>query len=455
MIRSYYTLMLWDKIYNFFNKDIWHIDVSSIGRFKALIVKFLRLSYIIAREFYEGQISLTAASLVYTTLLSLVPLLAVSFSLLKAFGVHNQIAPYLSNFLAALGPNADEITQGLLGFVSKMKVGVLGSAGLILLIYTSVSLISKIEVAFNDIWTTKKHRGIISRFSNYLSILLIGPVLIFSALGITASISSATLVQKLLLLEPFGTTLYFIGKVLPYLFVCTAFTLMYLFLPSAKVKFKSALTGGFFAGILWETASWVFASFIVASSKYPAIYSGFAILIFFMIWMFITWIIVLIGAKISFYHQYPQSIVLQKEQILTGSRYREKLSLAIMFLIGYNFYHNRPPWDLDTLTGWLRVPLKTGRDVLAVLIRKGLIIETGNEPPSYLPAKDIETISLEEIIRSMRTAQEEVGTTIIPTALNEEAEKIINIVDNCIADALKTRNLKDLVVSAKHFFQTD
>ncbi len=444
--------MAWNKIHNYFTKDIWHIDITSTGKFKASSVKFLRLSYILARELYKGQISLIAASLVYTTLLSLVPLLAFSFSLLKAFGAHNQIAPYLSNFLEALGPSGADITRKILEFVSKMKVGVLGSAGLIILIYTSVSLISKIEVAFNDIWATNKHRGVIGRFSNYVSVLLIGPVLIFSALGITASISSAALVQQILQLEPFGSLLYFVGQVMPYLFVCTAFMVMYLFLPSAKVKFKSALTGALFAGVLWETASWAFASFIVTSSKYPAIYSGFAILILFMIWLYINWVIVLLGAYISFYHQYPQSIVLQKERMLTGDRITEKLSLLMMFLIGYNFYHNKTPWNLDTITGRLKIPLRTGRDILALLVRQGFIVETGGEPPSYLPAKALDTISLEEIIRPMRTVQEHVGTAMIPSGLNEEVERIISTVDDCIADALKSRNLKEVVLSARNVF---
>jgi membrane protein len=126
-----------------------------------------------------------------------------------------------------------------------------------------------------------------------------------------------------------------------------------------------------------------------------------------------------------------------------------------MFLIGYNFYHNKTPWNLDSITGRLQVPLGTGRDILALLVRQGLIVETGGEPPSYLPAKDLDTIALEEIIRAMRAVQDHMGAAMIPSGLNEEVERIISTVDDCIADALKSRNLKEVVLSARNVFPSD
>jgi len=436
------------RLNDFFVRELWEIDVKSLGRFRAFLVRTLRLLYVAALEFSEGQLVLRAMSLVYTTLLSFVPLLAVSFSVLKAFGVHNQIEPFLYNFLAPLGPNGDEITRKIIGFVEKMKVGVLGSIGLAMLIYTVISLIQKIEDAFNYIWRIRRPRSFARRFSDYMSVILIGPVLIFSAIGITASIMSTTLMQRLLSVEPFGTAVYVAGKVVPYIFVCAAFTFVYIFVPNTRVRFKSALVGGLFAGVLWETTGWVFASFVVSSTKYAAIYSGFAILILFMIWLYLSWLILLVGAEVSFYHQYPQFLTVKKEALILSNRLKEKLALMVMFLIGYNHYHNNPPWRLNSLIECLRLPVEPVQDILTFLGKRGFITETADDPPAYLPARDMEGIKLKDLLGSVREAEEDACLVERRFHSVSEVDRVIERVDDAIRTALGDETLKDLVLSS-------
>jgi len=143
---------------------------------------------ILVRDLVDGQLTLRAMSLVYTTLLSIVPLLALSFSVLKAFGVHNQIQPMLLRFLEPLGENGAEIAHNIIEFIQRMNVGVLGAVGLVLLLYTAISLMQKIEESLNYIWHVHRPRPLADRFSRYLSVLLVGPILVFSALGITATV---------------------------------------------------------------------------------------------------------------------------------------------------------------------------------------------------------------------------------------------------------------------------
>ncbi|UCF87528.1 MAG: YihY/virulence factor BrkB family protein [Nitrospiraceae bacterium] len=435
-----------EKIEDYFVRGIWSVDIHTLNSFRAFVIKTLRLLYVAVREFSEGHLTLRAMSLVYTTLLSLVPLLAVSFSVLKAFGVHNQIEPFLSNFLGALGPRGEEITQRIISFVENIKVGVLGTIGLSLLIYTVISLIQKIESAFNSIWKVQRPRSFARRFSDYMSIILIGPVLMFSAIGLTATIMSTTIVQTFIAIEPFGTVIYLAGKLVPYFFVCAAFTFIYSFIPNVKVKFGSALVGGLFAGVLWETTGWAFASFVVSSTKYTAIYSGFAILIMFMIWLYLNWLILLVGSKVSFYHQYPQFLTVKKETLLLSNRLKERLALLIMYLIGYNFYHNVHPWTLNSLITRLELPVEPVQDVLMALEKHGLILETGDDPPSYIPAKDIETIKVKELLNAIRAA-EEISYSIEHSFLSmREVDRVIGKVDNAIDGALGEESLKDLVV---------
>ncbi len=438
------------KLAGFLTKKVWEIDTGPLGSFKTFVVKLIRLLYVAIREFAEGQLTLRAMSLVYTTLLSIVPMLAISFSVLKAFGVHNELVePFLLKFLAPLGGKGEEITVQIISFVENMKVGVLGSLGLGLLLYTVVSVIQKVEKSFNYIWKIKRSRSLARRFSDYVSVLIIGPVFMFSAVSLTASFKSNAFVMKILSLEPFGSVFYFfIGKI-PYILVCSVFTFLYVFLPNTKVKFTSALVGGVLAGILWETAGWGFASFVVSSTKYTAIYSGFAIVLMFMIWLYVSWTILLVGAQVSFYHQYPRYLSAKKESLNLNNRLRERLVFMVMYLIGFNYYRNRAPWTLHSLVERLDLPLDPVNDTISLLERHSLILETGDDPPAYLPARDIETIPLKELMDAVRLVNSDTSVIALHLSPLPEVDHVMESVDSAIQESLHEKTLKDLVLSSE------
>ena len=164
-----------------FMKAVWDKSDTQTSTIQEKFISSLRISHLIIRDLIEGMLNLRAMSLVYTTILALVPLLAVSFSVLKGFGVHNQIEPLLLNFLLPLGDQGIEISAKIIGFVENTKAGVLGSLGLALLLYTVISLLQKIEQSFNYTWHVVELRSIGKRFSDYLTVVMVGPVLLFSA----------------------------------------------------------------------------------------------------------------------------------------------------------------------------------------------------------------------------------------------------------------------------------
>ncbi len=271
------------------------------------LFKALRVVYAAISDLTSGELSLRAMSLVYTTLLSIVPLLALSFSVLKAMGAHNEIEPFLFQFLAPLGDQGVGIGENIIGFIDNIKVGVLGSLGLGLLIYTVLSLVKKIENAFNMIWHVEATRSISERFSSYLSVILIGPVLMVSAVGLTATVMNSSVVSYFAAIEPFGSLIILATKLLPYIMVMGVFTFIYIFVPNTRVRLGSAMLGAVVAGFLWETSSLLFAAFVVASTKYTAIYSSFAVVIMLLIWLYINWLILLFGSSLAFYIQNPSA----------------------------------------------------------------------------------------------------------------------------------------------------
>ncbi len=385
---------------------IWKDDLHQLSPTRRLLVQTLRVLYVLLRDLLAGELNLRAMSLVYTTLLSLVPLLALSFSVLKGFGVHNQIQPLLYRFLEPLGPKGVELAGHVVNFVENVKVGVLGTLGLIFLIYTVLSLLQKIEAAFNYVWRVERLRSLGQRFSSYLSVVLIGPVLVFASAGMTATVMSHELVRALAEIEPFGTLLLAASKLLPYVLVALAFTIVYIFIPNTRVRMIPAAIGGLVAGFLWHTAFWAFAAFIASSTKYTAIYSGFAILVLLLIWLYVNWLVLLLGSQIAFYVQHPQYVTQQRVRLVLSNRLKEQLALAVMYEVGRNHHLSRAPWTLEALAERLRVPAEPLARLLGMLQATGYLAETADEPPAFLPARDIATIGLYELLSDVRRADE-------------------------------------------------
>ncbi len=200
------------------------------------LTRILRYPYALIRDITLGELTLRAMSLVYTTLLSIVPIIALSFSVLKGLGYHRELEPVLYSFLEPLGDRAYEITQQVMEFVDNVRGGVLGSISLIFLLYALISTVQKVEESFNFVWRVEQPRSIGRRFSEYLSVMVVGPAVIVAALGVIATIGSTSFVETLSHYRPFDTVLLVLGRITPYLLVSGVFTFMYGFVPNAKVR---------------------------------------------------------------------------------------------------------------------------------------------------------------------------------------------------------------------------
>jgi len=436
-------------IRNYLAEEIWKAEAETRSPAETYLVRALRWVYALVREVTEGGLNYRAMGLVYTTLLSLAPLLAVSFSVLKAFGVHNQLKPFLMEVLAPLGEKGAELTGTIIGFVENIQVGVLGAVGLAMLMYSVIALLEKIEDSFNQIWRTSEARGWIRRFSDYLSILLIGPVLIFSALGVTASMASTELVQKIIALEPFGTVYYLVGLIIPYVLIIAAFTFVYIFMPNTRVKFISALTGGICAGLAWKSVGWGFGAIFAESASYNAIYSGFAIVILFMIWLYLSWLILLLGGAISFYRQHPRYLRYKSRRPKLSHRQREYLGFLLMYLIGKSYYAGNPPWTLTALADAVSMPWEVVSQTLHVLRKGHFLVSMHTEQDSFLPARAPETIGLQEIYTSLRTF-DETDNTIIHTPQDAAGvDDVTARLEESALTLLKGMTLRDWVLRGK------
>ncbi len=436
----------YQQVMNWLWKDDLHA-LHGIDRWSRLSVRML---IVLIRDQFDGELSVRAASLVYTTLLSVVPLLAVSFSVLKGFGVHNELEPLLNNFLAPLGEEGRNLSASIIGFVENVKVGVLGSIGLVFLLYTVVSLTQKVESSFNSLWQVERLREFSRRIFSYLGVILVGPVLVFAALGLTAAVMNNALVKGVMNVEPVGRIIVSGSNLLPYLLVIAAFTFAYILVPNTRVRLLPALAGGVLAGILWQTSGWGFAAFIASSSRYAAIYSGFAILVLLLIWLYLNWWILLLGAKVSFYVQYPQYLTRHPVQVSLSNRLREYLALQLMFLIAERYIHQQEPWSLDDFVQYIGLPMQPVYHVLRVLEEAGFVAETSEVPPVYLPRRDIDAVRVSELLHVMRRAGETRLLTLHHLSHQAGAEATMQAVEQALEDKLGERTLKDMVMSGQY-----
>lgn len=407
---------------------------------QAGLIRVGRYTFSIARDLFEGHLSMRAMSLVYTTLLSLVPFLALGFSVLKALGVHNTLEPVLFEFLRPLGPQASEITSNVIGFVEKIQVGLLGSVGVALLFYTAISLIQKVESSFNYIWRIERPRPFGQRVGEYLSVLMVGPVVVFLAIGATASVLNSGLVAQIKNVQPFGFALYGLTRLVPYAMIVGMFTFLYAYMPNTKVRLGAAAVGGLTAGVLWQTASLAFASFVSTTTNYDAIYSSFAVVILLLIWLYLGWLILLVGCQLSFYVQHPAHMKPERMTPLPAGRQSEYLALMIMGTAGRRFIEGKPGWAQEDIARELGAAPEHVARAVDTLITRGFLTEAGRQRTLLVPARDLESSTLGELWRAIRAGNSELR---VHSPLGREVIDFIDEAERGFMEAHGRLSLRD------------
>jgi membrane protein len=408
------------------------------------VLRFLRYPAAITRDWLAGEINVRAMSLAYTTLLSLVPLMVFSFSILKGLGAPADLRLFLHEFFRPMGGAAEQLTTSVMQFVTNMRGDVLGTIGLGFLVYTVITTIQKVEASFNFVWRVERPRSFARRFTEYFSVMIVGPILLAAIVGLLGSAEHSPFTQWLNAVPPLAWTMGLLGRFVPYLIVTIVFTFMYVFVPNTRVEFRAALIGGVTAGIIWALVGRVYTEVIVYSSHMMAVYTGFAIVLTTLIWVYLSWLILLIGAQLAFYLQCPQYLRHGQETIeLTGSA-REQAGLSVMYLIGREYGAGKTYWTGNGLAAELDIPSIALAPVLACLERGGLIVATEKE--EFLPARDLAGILLINIVDAVRTRHP--GRLMIDMRCLAAATRVMHDVETAIRKELDGRTLKDWIDGA-------
>ena len=414
---------------------------SVVGKPLWPLLRTLRYGYALTRDVLRGDLTLRAMSLVYTTILSIVPLIALSFSVLKGLNFDEELEPMIYKFLEPVGEKATELTEQIMGFVDKVRGDVLGSIGLIVLLYTVISMIQKVEESFNFVWRVEQPRSIGRRFSEYLSVLAVGPVLMVASLGLLATIDTSIGGLAWSKYRAVDSLLKVLRTLGPYILVTGVFTFMYAFVPNTKVRLRAAAIGGLAAGVAWATSGAIFTSFVAGSTSRMVIYAGFAIVLVALFWVYISWLILLLGAQLAFYIQNPHYLRPGRSEIHLNASLRERAALSIVYLIVHDYCTTQHRWTSNAVAEHLGLPSAALGPIFAALERKGLLLLA--DDATWVPARDPEMIGLLDVYEAVRKA--DVGPRLGRIRDIAPAVDAARRAEQALNESLKGRSVKDLL----------
>jgi membrane protein len=405
------------------------------------VLRLLRYPAAVVRDWLQGDIPVRAMSLAYTTLLSLVPLMVFSFAILKGIGARTDLHFILHQFLRPLGQASNQLTESLLEFVANMRGDVLGSLGLLFLTYTVITTIQKVETSFNFVWRVQHARNFARRFAEYLSVMIAGPLLLAVALGLLGSALHSPTARWLDSIAPLAWALTGIAGVLPYVIVSALFVFMYMFIPNIRVEARAALIGGVTAGVVWALVGKIFTSILVSSSTLIAVYSGFAIVLSTLVWVYLSWLILLLGATLAFYVQFPQYLPHGHTTLALDTNAHESIGVSVMYLIGRDYQSGEVHWTGARLADTLDLPGAALAPVLASLEQAKLLVATEKE--YYLPGRDPHSIKLSDILDALRRPQH--GRAVLVGQAVSPAQELIAHIDATVHRDLGDRSLADFI----------
>lgn len=390
---------MWDKARQNFEHRLF--GPLSLHRWLSRLQRLARYPYALTRDLLGGQLTLHAMGLVYATLLAVIPLLAFSFAILRVFDAHRSLEPLIFDFFAPMGAAAGDLTRRVMDFAENVRAGLVGSVGLALLIWTLLGTLKKVEDSLNFVWHVDVARSFGRRVAEYLTLLVIGPLLVVAVIGLSQlalNSESAHMISDL----PLGAQLLALGiELSPYIVVSLLFALVYALAPNTTVRWTPALIGGLVAGVLWAATGKLFTAFVVQSARFTIVYAGLAIVIGALVWTYLGWLILLLGAQLSFYVQNPSYLRLGLKEARLSNFENEQLTLAVMYLVGASHIEGATHWTINGLAARLQLPGAVVARCVDALEAAGLLITSENE--TLLPARDLTGIRLVDVLGVART----------------------------------------------------
>jgi membrane protein len=433
---------------HFLEKDIWKIPLRELPKGKSFLIRQLRILLLAFRGFNEDNVTLRASALTYYTLFSIIPVVGLAFGIAKGFGLE----AYLVSQLEVALSGREEVLEWVLEFSQSMletaRGGMVAGVGLIILLYTIFQVMNNIETSFNDIWQVKKARDWTRMLSDYFAMMFIAPLFFILASAATVFLNTQVhlIADKIKYLGFLSPVLIWMVNLIPYVLIWIMLTIIYMVMPNTKVKFSSALLAGIIAGTLMQLVQWAYIFFQIGVSRYNAIYGSFAALPLLLMWLQISWLVVLFGAELAYANQNVENYEFEAESQHISQFNKKLFSLYVMYLIIKHFMEGDPPPDSEKIAHELNIPNKLTRMIINDLVNAKLLseIQTGRgKETGFQPALDINLISIQMVMERL----EKQGIDFMMVKNSEALEVIISSMEEFkqrVSESEKNILLKDL-----------
>ena len=414
----------------FLTGGIWRIHSRDLPPRQFFLIRLVRVILASVRGFLTDRCTLHASALTFYSVLSIVPAFAMVFGIAKGFGMDKVLEERVRTALSSQPEVADRIMQFSQSALANTKGGLMAAVGLLILIWTVVSVLSNIERSFNEIWGVKEHRTLVRRVTDYLFLVIICPIfIVFSgAATLLATTKLPAFIHAIAFLGFFSHLVIPLLRVLPFCACWALFTFIYIFMPNTKVNLRSALVAGVVAGTAYQLTQWAYFAFQVGVTRYNAVYGSFAAVPFFLLWLQVTWLIVLYGAELSFAHQNVETYEFEPDCLLASRAFKRLVALRVAQLLAANFDRARPPMTGPQISHELGVPIRLGNEVIFDLVRAGILTEAkiqDSKDFGYQPARSICEMTLAQVTEALDST----GTDKIPLLESGEVRKITASLD--------------------------
>lgn len=418
-----------DRISDQLQNRIFRYNKDALPKSTAMILKPLQILVEAVRGYVRNNCVLHASALTFYSLLSVVPVAAMAFGIAKGFGLEDRLEKQLYLRFA----KQEEVLSKIINFARTLldntQGGLIAGIGVVVLFWSSIKVLGHIESTLNTIWSASG-RPFIQKFTNNLTILIISPLLVIVSSSVTLFIKTQVLAatERWEMLQTAGPIITIALKLLPFGLIWLLFIMIYLVIPNTQVRLRSALIAGIIAGSLFQLTQEVYISAQMVVARYNAIYGSFAALPLFMIWLQVSWMVVLLGAQIAHTHQFLSHLATKHDVRNSRQEDKKRFALSILHWIIQRFSDGTPPPTAERIAQHLALPYTLVEQMIDYLRQCGLLSAVaieGSDDPAYQPAKDIHTIR----IASVLNAFDRVGRQVMPPHQQPEFDAVTHAME--------------------------
>jgi membrane protein len=430
------------------NDIIWRTPRKEMSKWESFIYRQLRIIFLAARGFSRDKIQLRASALTFYSLLSVIPVAAIAFAIAKGFSLDKNLEQLITEKFASQQEVLNWLLSNARSALVETRGGYMAGVGIVILFWSVMSLLEHIENSFNHIWQIRESRPWYRKFTDYLTIMLIAPIFIILSSSITVFISTelTEFINKAPILAFFKPVISFLIKFAPFFLGWVAMTILYIIMPNTKVSLVPAIISGIIAGTIMHILQFVYIDLQFGITKLNAIYGSFAAVPLFVIWLQSTWIVVLIGAELTYSNQNISRYELEFESLNISYHEKRTLVLLMMQLLVRNFATGAKPLSAENIARSINIPVRLTREILHELSSIGLvsiILEHEDDDQTFQPALDINRLTISYVLSRL----DRNGTSNIQISGGEDYDKvtaILNRFDRLISKSGSNVLIKDI-----------